>query len=350
MEKEEITLRIFDPESTEIAVPFSFIIEKLDAFQKSFYIVAQATSGRQISARGNYSKYIRSSCELLFKSSSKGSLEINAILPDVNSLFPDESHNGYFYFDSFMKFLNSISDKDEKTVIDLIPDRSSRSRALRSIKKLVPDGKYSLEILRPNKLKTAISKQFIEVLDTFLGTEEIEEGLIVSLYGEAIEIRVKAGKKHIVVYDKNREITCYYSNEIEDSIKMILPGTLIQLKGSAQVNERSEIIQIDEIYDIDQITVGEFTKDRFNAFNREFLLKKPVSCISEYKSGLWVFECPRYKLHSFNFDRITALEQFNEEFIIVCDGILNEPDSKLSEDAIELKNILLNDIKNNGKL
>jgi hypothetical protein len=326
-------------------VPFSFIIEKLDAFQKSFYIVAQATSGRQTGARGNYSKYIRSSCELLFKSSSKGSLAINAMLPDVLSLFPDETNNGYFYFDSFMKFLNGIADKDEKSIIDLIPDRSSRSRALRSIKKLVPDGKFGLEILRSNTSKTAISRKFTEVLDTFLGTDEIEEGLVVTLYGEAIEIRVKAGKKHIVVYDKNREITCYYSTDIEDSIKMVLPGTLIQLKGSAQVNERSEVIQIDEIYDIDQIILGEFTVDRFNAFNREFLLNKPVPCISDYKSGLWVFECPRYKLHSFHTDRALALEQFNEEFIIVCDGILHEPDNNLSHDAIELKNILLNDIK-----
>ncbi len=344
--EEEITLRIFDPDSEEIAVPFSFITEKLDAFQKSFYIVAQATSGRQTGARGNYSKYIRSACELLFRSSSKGSLAIHAELPDVISLFPDESQNGYYFFDNFLKFLNGISEQNEESIIELIPDRTIRSRALRSIKRLVPDGKYGLEILRSNQTKTSITKKFTETLDSFLGTDEIEEGLVVSIYGEAIEIRVKAGKKHIVLYDKNREITCYYSNEIEDSIKMVLPGTLVQLKGRAQVNEREEIIQIDEIYDIEQITTGEFTINQFGgAFEKEFILTKPVSCISEYKSGLWVFECPRYKLHSYNLDRVQALNQFHEDFIILCDGLLHEANDNLTQDAIELKNILLTDIK-----
>lgn len=345
---EEITLRIFDPDSEDIAVPFSFITEKLDAFQKSFYIVAQATSGRQIGSRGNYSKYIRSSCELLFTSSSKGSLAIHAQLPDVISLFPDEKLNGYYFFDNFLKFLSGISEGNEESIIELIPDKIIRSRALRSIKRLSMDGKFGLEILRLNKTRASISRKFTEVLDSLLATDEIEEGLTVDIYGEAIEIRVKAGKKRIVVYDKNREITCYYSDEIEDLIKMVLPGTLVQLKGKAQVNEREEIIQIDEIYDIKQITVGEFTINQFVAFEKEIHLKKPVACNSEYKSGLWVFECPRYKLHSFNIDRAEAFNQFNEDFVILCDGLLNESDENLTQDAIELKNTLLNDIKING--
>lgn len=343
--EEEITLRIFDPESEDITVPFSMIIEKLDAFQKSFYTVAQSTSGRQTGTRGNYSKYIRSSCELLFKSSSKGSLSIHATLPDVLTLFPDEQYNGYHYFEKFLQFLKGISNNDANSLINLIPDRMTRNRALRSIKKLIPDGKLSIEIFNSKQSKVALDNSFSKRMDSFIDTEELEEGLVVTLHGEAIEIRVKAGKKHVVLFDKNREITCYYSDEIEESIKAILPGTLVQLKGRAQVNEREEMIQIDEIYDISPITLGEFLVDQFKALNKVFILHKPVPCIADYRSGLWTFECPRYKLHSYNQEREIALSQFHEEFIMLCDGLLEELDEDLTIDAIELKNILLKEIK-----
>jgi hypothetical protein len=48
--------------------------------------------------------------------------------------------------------------------------------------------------------------------------------------------------------------------------------------------------------------------------NKDFILKEPVICTLEYRNSLWVYECPRYGLHTFSKDRHEALRQLGEEF------------------------------------
>ncbi|KAF5416902.1 MAG: hypothetical protein C5S48_01565 [Candidatus Methanogaster sp.] len=78
----------------------------------------------------------------------------------------------------------------------------------------------------------------------------------------------------------------------------------------------------------------------FHFNDRRFILREPVICSPEYRNNLWVYECPRYGLHAFSEDRQEALRQLGEEFAFLYEGLIDEPDEKLTPDAIELRDLL----------
>ena len=57
-----------------------------------------------------------------------------------------------------------------------------------------------------------------------------------------------------------------------------------------------------------------------------------------------MYECPRYGLHTFLKNKQEALQQLNEEFAFLYDGLINEPDDNLTQDAIELRDLLRSDL------
>ncbi|MGD0094567.1 MAG: hypothetical protein ABSE73_32050 [Planctomycetota bacterium] len=88
-----------------------------------------------------------------------------------------------------------------------------------------------------------------------------------------------------------------------------------------------------------------FSLARFQWQNRRFLLKNPASCTLDFQDGLWVYECPRYGMHTFSTNRHEAFAKFNEEFAFLYDGLYNQPDDALTLDAIQLRDVLRNDLE-----
>lgn len=78
----------------------------------------------------------------------------------------------------------------------------------------------------------------------------------------------------------------------------------------------------------------------FHFNDKRFVIKESVICSPEYRNNLWVYECPRYGLHTFSEDRQEALRQLGEEFAFLYEGLINEPDENLTPDAIELRDLL----------
>ncbi len=87
-----------------------------------------------------------------------------------------------------------------------------------------------------------------------------------------------------------------------------------------------------------------FKISSFSFNNTSFILKKPTTCSLKYQKDLWVYECPRYGLHTFSENKQEALQQLNEEFAFLYDGLINEPDDNLTQDAIKLRDLLKSDV------
>ena len=82
----------------------------------------------------------------------------------------------------------------------------------------------------------------------------------------------------------------------------------------------------------------------FNFNNKRFILKEPAICTLDCLNNLWVYKCPRYGLYTFSEDKQEALQQLNEEFAFLYDGLIHEPDENLTQDAIELRDIIKADV------
>lgn len=83
----------------------------------------------------------------------------------------------------------------------------------------------------------------------------------------------------------------------------------------------------------------------FNFNNKRFILKEPVVYSLKYLNNLWVYESPRYGLHTFSEDMHEAFCQLGEEFTFLYEGLIHEPDENLTQDAIELRDVLKEDIE-----
>ena len=84
--------------------------------------------------------------------------------------------------------------------------------------------------------------------------------------------------------------------------------------------------------------------------DRNYLLRRPVRCLSARQEDLWVFECPEYGLSAFSADRAEALQQLHEGFAFLYDGLVNEPDDALTPDALRLRDKLRADVKETQNL
>ena len=87
-----------------------------------------------------------------------------------------------------------------------------------------------------------------------------------------------------------------------------------------------------------------FKTSSFSFSNTSFILKKSTTCSLKHQNDLWMYECPRYGLHTFSENQQEALQQLNEEFTFLYDGLIHEPDDNLTRDAIELRDLLKSDV------
>jgi hypothetical protein len=347
--KRQLTMTISGPDVEDGKISFSVLANKLDALQKALFNVALARSDGPVAQRGNWSKRIRASCELLFCESHKGSLTIVAEIPPHMSiqatLNGEKEDEGLRALKTLRLVSESIAADDCSNLVSIMPDSGARLRALKSIETLCPRDTDNFWVALGNGTGqayaqlTSESRKFIQQIFTDDDVFEIQ-----TVNGDLVEIRVLAGRRHIVIRSRQKEITCYYPTEMEETVSQLVAGSLVEVKGRAQLNDDGSIRQIDEILDISTIDLSPFRASSFQFNNKRFILKEPVICSLEFKNNLWIYECQRYGLHTFSEDRQEALLQLGEEFVFLYDGLIHEPDENLTYDAIELRNLIKSDV------
>jgi len=314
----QLTLTIGGPDVEDGKIPLAALAGKLNALQKALFNVALARSGGPVAQRGNWSKRIRASCELLFCESRKGSLTVVAEIPPPSSVQSDSSN-----------------------LVSIMPDGGARLRALKSIEALCPrdtDGFWVSLGNGSGKTYAHLTSESRSFIQQIFEDDDVVE--VQTISGDLVEIRVLAGRRHIVIRRQQREIVCYYPTEMEETITQLVAGSIVEVKGRAQLGDDEVVRQIDEVLDVSTIDLSPFRTPSFHFNDKRFILREPVICSPEYRNNLWVYECPRYGLHAFSEDRQEALRQLGEEFAFLYEGLINELDEELTPDAIELRDLL----------
>lgn len=341
----QLTLTIGGPDVEDGKIPLAALAGKLNALQKTLFNVALARSGGPVAQRGNWSKRILASCELLFCESRKGSLTVVAEIPSPISLQTTlsgtEVDEGLHALDALRQVTVSISAGDSSNLVSIMPDGGARLRALKSIEALCPrdtDGFWVSLGNGSGKTYARLTSESRSFIQQIFEDDDVVE--VQTISGDLVEIRVLAGRRHIVIRRQQREIVCYYPTEMEETITQLVAGSIVEVKGRAQLGDDGVVRQIDEVLDVSTIDLSPFRTSSFHFNDRRFILREPVICSPEYRNNLWVYECPRYGLHAFSEDRQDALRQLGEEFAFLYEGLINEPDENLTPDAIELRDLL----------
>ena len=342
-----LTLKLASEGDTGGEISFSALAAKLAAVQAALFNLGLAQTRAPVGSRGNWSRRIRSACELFFVAAHTGSAEVIGELPD-SGVLPGMPDFGQDVLRGFHRVVRAALEGDETTLVDLMPDSTARLRTLKSLQELCPRPGEGLEVSLgngvgpPYVVLTAESRQSIGAYCRPAAEEGDAEPQTIT--GELVEIRVQAGARHVVVLSQQREIECLYPTVMEETISQLVAGSAVEVTGRAQVNMDGSVKQVDEIYDIFTIDLAPFTTRVFRWGHHRFVLRESVVCIPAYQGGLWIYECPRYRLHAFSRDRADALSQFNEEFAFLYQGLINESDESLTLDAVQLRDQLRADV------
>jgi hypothetical protein len=349
-----ISMSIAGPATEGGLVPLRVISQKLEALQSALFAIAEAGGGGPVARRGNWKKYVLSSCELLFLETRKGSLTVLAELPppppiEQMSLFKeDQKDPGIKALYNLKEVSKAIISGNETKIMELLPDSVGRIRSLRSLEELCPREGDEFEVSLGNGKSESYatfgleSRTFIRSL--FLDTTEEEAPEMMTIHGRLVEIRAFAGKPHISVKSRQREIECTYPTEMQDQIAQLVVGSVVEVTGTALTNADGSVKEIENINNVSTIDLSPFRIKHFIWQNRKYILKEPVMAHLYYEGDLWVYKVPRYSFYAFSQERRDALSQLHEHFAFACEDLLNETDENLTLDAIELRNRLKSDI------
>lgn len=319
--------------------------KKLQAAQQVLFNIGSAIArgGR----RGPYIAEVLQTCTLFFVESKTGSLEIVTELPPKSVLFK-EMDLGNESLRNMGQTLQAIQQNDHKKIKKLYPDYGQRSRVVKSIARLLPEEYAEYEILiTTDNIQSKLKSNVREVLEPLIIEPcELPEQVMKTLTGTLYLIEVATGKHQIGIIINNRHIPCYYTPEDEVIIRDLIPGSLVEVKGRATLNDRGDVEQIEEIIDIVMVQpIIPLNWTRVDYGNRRFLLNEQIQIEQNFRSGIWTCEFKPLGIFGYGESRHEAVSSFRRDFAVCYDDIAQEEDENLTLDAQELKQKLLGLIK-----
>lgn len=98
--------------------------------------------------------------------------------------------------------------------------------------------------------------------------------------------------------------------------------------------------EIEEVHSIEPVRLFPFRLRQFSYKGRTFILHHPVTCVPDFRNGLWVYECEVLGLHSYHESRAQAFNDLHAEFAFIYDEYAMEDDAALASSGLKLKEAL----------
>ena len=343
-EERRIVLRLSGPTTEEARVSLSVLASKMDALQKSFYNVASAVLEGPLGRRGRWSSHVESTCELLFSSSAYGSpLEVVSMIAESEPTLPGLESQAEKALDHFRRVMQGIDQENPEMVAKVLPDSPSRLRAIKSIQMLCPgvEDDYSVEIGNSSGSWATLTHNKHEFLKNVPFIDEPEESASVqTITGRLNLISVGAGRKEIGVRSKDRYIPCHYSSEMLDTVSQMVAGSIVEVTGRPLFEPGGALKEIEEVHSIEPVKLFPFRLKLFSYDGRTFVLHHPITCVPDFRNGLWVYECEVLGLHSYHESRTQAFNGLHAEFALIYDEYAMEDDAALAPSGLKLKEAL----------
>jgi hypothetical protein len=335
MEADSRTLTLTIDSPREVSI--DMLARKLEAAQQVLFNIGSTIAGG--GRRGPHSAKVLQECTLYFVKSEPGSLKIIAQLPNPSSLF-EEMEVGDQSLTKMTQTLEAIEKKDRSAIEKLYSDSGQRTRVVKSVARLLPeeDAEYDV-VVTTSKASNRLRSGFRESVEAVLvEPSEFPEQQVRTLTGILYLIEVVTGEHQVGVLARNRRIPCHYAADDEPLIRDLVPGSLVELKGVATLNDRGDIEQIEEIIDISMVLpIIPLNWSRVDYGNRRFVLKEQIQIKQDFSDDVWVCEFGPLGILAYGLSRREAVECFRRNFSVSWDDIAQEQDDNLTLDAQELK-------------
>ena len=209
---------------------------------------------------------------------------------------------------------------------------------IRLSKHLSPEKGYKLFFAKDDN-EIAFNPVDIEKAEAFLnGAGKISKGSVPGiLYG--VSTKRGAPMYGFVVGDSRIKIS-FRSKEAESNASEYVNGAVL-ITGTLRYSDDGELLDITNIDSVDPYDKRRF--DHMISAERDILLSKAIDISVKYdrEKAEWKLSYPDLGISSTNQHWDTAVTEFHDYFVFLCDNYLKKDDNELSEEEKEVKELLI---------
>lgn len=324
---------------TVSSIPIEDVAEFMTYLQLALNHLGDYLIGNEYRKSGPSSKLVRDKCRLGFENVAIGSFEAKLKLEEVTHLVEGNTRLGQESINILHDIINTVISGNSITqnLSKKITNRLYLNKIIQDINRIWPneDSIYQIDFstskgsitLKPNH------KLLIKGLLTNLPNNND-----VSVMGVLSLIQVSPLQYNLNVIGPDGKISCNFPKELEEIAKKYL-GKPVKIDGEARFDINGNIKDIVNVERINPFT--EFELKRVFSNDDELELSQPLIVSIDYEDGAWIFKNEELDIFIVNPDYDVGLCEFNEEVLFVWKEYGKSDTTDLTEDAIDLKNKIL---------
>jgi len=306
-EKRKIEIQLATKHLKDKRVSLMLTADIFMNLQRAVYVAGNNRINRDPSIPGRYLASIKRELELFFIRAEPGSLTATIEFPDKSAtLFPDYPDFAEQVLDDLNRTLLGIKEKNKDLIHKIFQDPGHREKIIRFMSSIIPkkDSDYDLTI----RFGSNPTVKSIE----YPSTDFISE-----LIGEA-KIEIKEPREAV-----------------------------IQARCLAQIPEegKPKVLDVLEYELFEEKDLRPYRTQTIEWEGRIFELNHEIACDVKKEATLIILEYEPLNIRAYNFSREEAISDFSEEFAVLWDIYAKEEDRNLTSDALELKKLMRNLVK-----
>ncbi len=352
-----VTLKIDGDLAKGGRVPLDILAEKLKALQDMVLAAAQVVRPVLAKGSGRHKETAqrkvtaKDACQLVFRDFRKNCLTLEAELPETDALFPEYVDWGLQSVDRAGAVLWAIQAKDERRLVDLVPESSRRLNLLKKAEHLMPRASnYSISLTTANQFVDFQTQAdaYIHGLEARIAAERQSD--IRTIIGEVFRSDSDAGTfGQIGLKIRGHHVVCDLTSDTKTQIREYSPGVFAEVTGKALLTKTGKIQRITETHHLRALGMEPLPWTRIIFGEQDFQLHRPLIVDVHFDEEGWTYESKELGIMGYGRQRREAAQTFQQDFAACWDNIAQAPDSILAHDALGLKAEMLALVRRVGR-
>lgn len=326
----------------EISAPI--LARTLTGFQQIVYLLAASLENKNIGQRFRISNDLQQVYTLKCQIPQVGSYALPVFLESNLNSQTSVFTNYETVINNLEILLTDLSNNSLDKIKQILPDSKIRNRVLTEFRKFIPKAGegWILGFNSKDKPDILVTESANSYIDNWLNVDIAEEE-IMTVTGDLI--RIDFDKRTVVIKypPTHQEIECIYIEELEDAL-IENRRELIQVTGKFTLDNEGHPIKLTDVNRIEPVDLSPISFREISYQNTTLRFTSPLKLtpiMDEESSQLFIVEDVNINLYVFAYTREDLIHEINEQIIIMWDEYVKANSDELAEDALRLREILL---------
>ncbi len=337
VQSEQMNIRITDS-SKESTVDAEVLARILQGIQRAVYIVAMDEGGHDPATPSYVPQSVQKNYPVRCLVPQHGSYALPLLIGNVDDLVVPEAARQVL--DKIINCLKGVLSSDCAPFMENIRNGRLRVQLLDAFRSIFPKpgATWKLGITRPNMEEISFTGESVRNISTLKERLRQQRTTTQTITGNLQAMDFEAHKITILYPENNRELECFYDEQIEPELLETRRG-LVQVTGIVVVGEEGIPSKIQAVENIQPLDLSDFSVSEVSCGASVLRFRSPMVLTPQLSDSQQFL-----MLHHDELDidviaqtREELLAELNEQIGLLWKEYALEDDSKLSKTASQLK-------------